>query len=324
MKTYLIKRLLMLIPLLIGISLISFFVMHLAPGDPTALFTDPNVKPAELARIRANWGLDKPVIVQYFYWLKNAVRGDFGTAYLINRPVTEVIFERLPATLLLMGASMLITLLLAVPLGVISAIKKNKFFDHAVTVFSFIGMSIPSFWLVLMLMLLFSVQLNILPATGMYDPLIKSSSLFVRAGDLLRHLALPCLTMVIISLAGITRYTRASMLEVLRQNYVRTARAKGLPERIVLFKHALRNALLPLITLLGMMLPDLFAGAFIIETVFAWPGMGRLGVTAVFSRNYPVVMGVVMMSAFLIVIGNMLADICYAVADPRIRLERRV
>jgi len=323
MKTYLIKRLLMLIPLLIGISLISFFVMHLAPGDPTALFTDPNVKPAELARIRANWGLDKPVIVQYFYWLKNAVRGDFGTAYLINRPVTEVIFERLPATLLLMGASMLITLLLAVPLGVISAIKKNKFFDHAVTVFSFIGMSIPSFWLVLMLMLLFSVQLNILPATGMYDPLIKSSSLFVRAGDLLRHLALPCLTMVIISLAGITRYTRASMLEVLRQNYVRTARAKGLPERIVLFKHALRNALLPLITLLGMMLPDLFAGAFIIETVFAWPGMGRLGVTAVFSRNYPVVMGVVMMSAFLIVIGNMLADICYAVADPRIRLERR-
>jgi peptide/nickel transport system permease protein len=220
-----------------------------------------------------------------------------------------------------MGTSILITLLLAVPLGVISALKKNRFFDHAVTVFSFIGMSIPSFWLALMLMLLFSVQLNILPATGMYDQMVKNPGLLERTWDLTLHMVLPCLTMVIVSLAGITRYTRASMLEVLGQNYIRTARAKGLPERIVLFKHALRNALLPLITLLGLMLPDLFAGAFIIETIFAWPGMGRLGVMAVFSRNYPVIMGVVMMSAFLIVIGNMLADICYATSDPRIRLN---
>ncbi|MCX5749517.1 MAG: ABC transporter permease [Candidatus Saganbacteria bacterium] len=322
MGKYLLKRLLILIPLLIGISLISFFVMHLAPGDPTALFTDPNVKPQELARIRVNWGLDKPVAVQYFYWLGNALRGDLGTAYLINRPVTEVIFERLPATLLLMGTSILLTVFLAVPLGVISALKKNKLFDHVVTVFSFVGMSMPSFWLALMLMLLFSVNLNILPATGMYDPLMKAPSLFSRSSDLLRHMALPVMTMVIISLAGITRYTRASMIEVLGQNYIKAARAKGLPERTVLFKHALRNAMLPLITLVGMMLPDLFAGAFIIETIFAWPGMGRLGVTAVFSRNYPVIMGVVMISAFLIVIGNLLADLCYAAADPRIKIEK--
>lgn len=309
----------MLVPLLVGISLISFFVMHLAPGDPTALFTDPSVKPQELMRVRANWGLDKPIAVQYLYWLKNAARGDLGTAYLINRPVVDVIAERLPATLLLMGTSLLLTLLLAVPLGVISAVKKNKLFDNVVTVFTFIGMSIPSFWLALMLMMLFSIQFKILPATGMFDPLIKDNSIWTRFFDTARHLILPAATMVIIGLAGITRYTRGSMLEVLGQNYIRTARAKGLPERTVIFKHALKNALLPLITLLGMMLPDLFAGAFIIETIFAWPGMGRLGVAAIFSRNYPVIMGVVMLSSFLIVIGNLAADIAYAYADPRIR-----
>ncbi len=321
MKKYLFKRLVMLIPLLLGISLISFFIMHLAPGDPTALFTDPSTKPQELLRIRANWGLDKPLIVQYLFWLKNAIRGDFGMAYLINRPVINVIVERLPATFLLMSVSLFISLLLAVPLGVISAIKKNKMFDYMVTVFSFIGMSIPSFWLALMLMLFFSLYLKILPATGMIDPMLKSGNVFSGFVDVARHLILPCTAMVIVSLAGITRYVRNSMLEVLGQNYVRAARAKGLPEKTVIYKHALRNALLPLITLLGMSLPDLFAGAFIIETVFAWPGMGRLGVMAIFSRNYPVIMGVVIFSAFLIVMGNLIADVCYALADPRVRLE---
>jgi peptide/nickel transport system permease protein len=295
--------------------------MHLAPGDPTALFTDPSVKPQELLRIRANWGLDKPIWIQYFYWLGNALKGDFGTAYLINRPVTHVIAERLPATLLLTGVSLVITILIAIPLGVISAFKKNKLFDNVVTILSFIGMAMPSFWLALMLMLLFSVQFKILPATGMIDPLLKTDSALGNFVDICRHLILPASTMVMLGFAGITRYTRGSMLEVLGQNYIRTARAKGLPERVVLFKHALKNALLPLITLLGMIIPDIFAGAFIIETVFAWPGMGRLGVSAIFSRNYPVVMGVIMLSAILIVLGNLLADICYAIADPRIRLD---
>jgi len=319
MRKYVIRRLLQLIPLIIGVSLITFFVMHLAPGDPTQLFTDPSVKPEELARIRANWGLDKPLVVQYFYWLKNAIRGDLGIAYMINRPVVEVIFERLPATLLLMISSMVLTLLITIPLGVISAIKKNSWFDNFVTVFSFIGMSIPSFWLALMLMLIFSVNLGWFPSVGMYDPLVGSSQLMPRILDVLWHMALPLATMVIASLSGLTRYQRASMLEILNQDFIRTARAKGLPERSVLFKHALRNALMPIITIMGLSLPDLFGGAFIIETIFAWPGMGRLGVAAIFSRNYPLIMGIAIFSAVLIVLGNLLADIGYAMVDPRVR-----
>ena len=322
MKNYIIKRVISLIPLLLGISLISFIIMHLAPGDPTAMLTDPGIKPEELLRLRQNWGLDKPLIVQYFYWLWHAVRLDFGTAYMINRPVSLVIAERLPATLLLMGTSFAVTLLIAVPLGVLSAAKKKGWFDNSVTVISFAGMSIPSFWLALMLMLLFSVKLNLLPAGGMYDPSLRDPSFFQRILDVALHMVLPVATMVIVGLAGITRYVRASMLEALSQNYIKAARARGLFERTVIFKHALRNALLPLITLIGLSLPELFAGAFIVETIFAWPGMGRLGVAAIFSRNYPVIMGVVMFSAFLIVIGNLLADVCYALADPRIRYEK--
>ncbi|MFA5097062.1 MAG: ABC transporter permease [Candidatus Margulisiibacteriota bacterium] len=322
MRRYIVKRLISLIPLLLGVSLVSFLIMHLAPGDPTAMLTDPSVKPEELLRLRQNWGLDRPLIVQYFYWLWHAIRFDFGTAYMLNRPVSAVIAERLPATLLLMGTSFAVTLLIAVPLGVLSAAKKKGWFDNLVTVISFAGMSIPSFWLALMLMLLFSVKLNLLPAGGMYDPSLQTPSFLKSAIDVALHMALPVATMVIVALAGITRYVRSSMLEALSQNYIKAARARGLFERTVIFKHALRNALLPLITLIGLSLPELFGGAFIVETIFAWPGMGRLGVAAVFSRNYPVIMGVVMFSAFLIVIGNLLADVCYALADPRIRYEK--
>ncbi|MFA5839989.1 MAG: ABC transporter permease [Candidatus Margulisiibacteriota bacterium] len=318
MKSFVLKRLLQSIPILLGVSLLSFFIMHLAPGDPTALFTDPNVNPTELARIRSNWGLDKPIIVQYFYWLGNALRGNFGSSYMTGMPVVTEILERLPATLLLMITSFIITLMITIPLGVISAVKKGKWFDNAVTVFSFAGMATPSFWLGLMLMLLFSVKLGWLPAVGMYDPLAKDGWM-VRCLDLMRHMILPVTTMTLLSLTGLTRYQRAAMLEVLNQDFIRTARAKGLPERIVIFKHALRNALIPIVTILGLSLPDLFGGAFIIETIFAWPGMGRLGVMAIFQRNYPLIMGIVMLSAVLIVLGNLLADIAYAWVDPRIR-----
>jgi peptide/nickel transport system permease protein len=319
MRKFIIRRLLQLIPLLIGVSLISFFVMHLAPGDPTALFTDPNIDPADLARIRANWGLDKPIIVQYFYWLGNALRGNFGTSYTTGRPVISEILERLPATLLLMIASYFLTLFITIPLGVISAIKKGKLFDNVVTVLSFAGMATPSFWLGLMLMLLFAVNLGWLPAVGMYDPLLKDLSPWGRVLDVLKHMILPLATMTLLSLAGITRYQRASMLEVLNQDYIRTARAKGLPERIVIYKHALRNSLIPIVTILGLSLPGLFGGAFIIETIFAWPGMGRLGVMAIFQRNYPLIMGIVVFSALLIMLGNLFADLGYALVDPRIR-----
>lgn len=323
MRKFIIRRLWQLIPLLIGVSLLSFFVMHLAPGDPTSLFTDPNIDPADLARIRANWGLDKPIIVQYFYWLGNVLRGDFGTSYMTGQPVIKEILERLPNTLLLMISSYILTLLITIPLGVISAVKKGTWFDNVVTVLSFTGMAMPSFWLGLMLMLLFAVKLNWLPAVGMYDPLLGDQGLGVRVWDVIRHMILPLTTMTVLSLAGITRYQRAAMLEVLDQDYVRTARAKGLPERIVIFKHALRNALIPIITILGLSLPSLFGGAFIIETIFAWPGMGRLGVLAIFQRNYPLIMGIVVFSAVLIMFGNLLADIGYALVDPRIRYGKK-
>ncbi|HVN67086.1 MAG TPA: ABC transporter permease [Candidatus Sulfotelmatobacter sp.] len=302
MRKFIVSRLLQLIPLLIGISLISFFVMHLAPGDPTSLFIDPNVRPEELARVRANWGLDQPIYIQYFLWLKNAVLLDFGRSYTTGQPVINEIAERLPITLLLMIPSYLLTLLICIPVGVISAVRKNSWFDNFFTFFSFAGMAIPTFWLGLMLMLLFAVKLHWVPAVG--------------------NIILPLLTMTIGSLAGLTRYQRAAMLEVLNQDFIRTARAKGLPERVVIFKHALRNALIPIVTILGLSLPDLFGGAFIIETIFAWPGMGRLGVQCIFQRNYPVIMGVVMFSALLIVIGNLLADVGYALVDPRIRYDK--
>ncbi|MBU0686975.1 MAG: ABC transporter permease [Candidatus Margulisbacteria bacterium] len=323
MRKFVIRRLLQLIPLLIGISLISFFVIHLAPGDPTNLFVDPSVQPEELARIRANFGLDKPVIVQYFYWLKNVLRGDFGTSYFTGKPVVLEIAERLPATLLLMVSSMLITLIITIPLGVYSAVKKGKFFDQFFTVFSFAGMAIPSFWLGLMLMLLFAVQLHWFPAVGMFSYQLKDAVWYIKALDVMHHMFLPLLTMTILSLAGMSRYQRAAMLEVLKEEYIKTARAKGLPEKVVIFKHALRNALIPTVTILGLSLSGLFSGAFIIETIFAWPGMGRLGVQAIFSRNYPLIMGVVMLSAVLIALGNLLADIGYALVDPRIRYGKK-
>jgi peptide/nickel transport system permease protein len=319
MLKYVFRRLLQLIPLLIGVSLISFFVMHLAPGDPTALFINPNVDPQELARIRANWGLDQPIIVQYFYWLGNAFRGNFGVSYTTGLPVMQEIVERLPATLLLMIASYILTLLITIPLGVISAVKKGSWFDNLVTVISFAGMATPTFWFGLMLMLLFSVQLGWLPAVGMYDVGARYEGWGMGVLDVIKHMILPLLTMTLLGLAGMTRYQRAAMLEVLNQDYIRTARAKGLPERVVIFKHALRNALIPIVTILGLSLPDLFGGAFIIETIFAWPGMGRLGVMAIFQRNYPLIMGITVFSAVLIVLGNLLADMGYAWVDPRIR-----
>lgn len=303
MKKYIIRRLLQIVPLILGISVVSFLVMHLAPGDPTALFIDPNISPEELLRVKANWGLDQPLFVQYFKWLFNAMKLDFGTSYLSGQPVILEMAQRIPNTVLLMGISFVLTLLIAIPLGVISAVKKNSFFDNFVTFFSFAGMAIPSFWLGLMLMLLFSVKLQLFPTTG--------------------NIVLPVLTMTIGSLAGITRYQRSSMLEVLNQDFVKVLRAKGLSEKAVIFKHALRNALIPIITLIGLSIPDLFSGAFIIETVFSWPGMGRLGVQAIFSRNYPMIMGIVVFSSLLIVLGNLFADIGYAISDPRIRYDEK-
>jgi len=318
MSRYLGKRLLEFIPLLFFISLISFFLMKLAPGDPVQMMIDPHITASDLLQLKKNLGLDLPLWQQYLVWLKNILMGNFGTSLVTSRPVLEMILERLPATLLLMVASFGVTLVIAIPLGIKSAQSQNSLVDHSITFFSFITMSIPSFWLALMLMLLLALWIPILPSSGMYN---LETSLWLRPFDILWHMILPVLVLTIGELAAYVRYLRASMIGVLKQNYIRTALAKGLDSKTVIQKHALKNALLPLITILGLSLPGLFGGAFIIEKIFSWPGMGMLGVNAIFARDYPLIMGLILFSSFLIMLGNLLADLAYSWADPRIRVS---
>jgi len=292
--------------------------MKLAPGDPVQMMIDPNITASDLIQLKKNLGLDLPLWQQYFIWLKNILMGNFGTSLVTSRPVLEMILERLPATLLLMIASFGVTLIIAIPLGIKSAQSQNSLTDHSITFLSFISMSIPSFWLALMAMLFFSLWMGLVPSSGMYD---LETSVWLRPLDVLWHLILPVLVLTIGELAGYIRYLRASMLGVLKQNYIRTAKAKGLDEKTIIQKHALKNALLPLITILGLSLPGLFGGAFIIEKIFSWPGMGMLGVNAIFARDYPLIMGLILFSSFLILIGNLLADLAYSWADPRIRVS---
>jgi peptide/nickel transport system permease protein len=283
--------------------------MKLAPGDPVQMMIDPNITASDLIQLKKNLGLDLPLWQQYFIWLKNILMGNFGTSLVTSRPVLEMILERLPATLLLMIASFGVTLVIAIPLGIKSAQSQNSLTDHSITFLSFISMSIPSFWLALMAMLFFSLWMGLVPSSGMYD---LETSVWLRPLDILWHLILPVLVLTIGELAGYIRYLRASMLGVLKQNYIRTAKAKGLDEKTIIQKHALKNALLPLITILGLSLPGLFGGAFIIEKIFSWPGMGMLGVNAIFARDYPLIMGLILFSSFLILIGNLLADLAYS------------
>lgn len=319
-----IRRLLLLIPLLIGITLISYFLMRLAPGDPTAMLLDPKVKPEDLMRIKANLGLNKPIIIQYAIWLKHVVRGDFGYSFINGRPVLHLIEERLPATLLLMSLSMAITLLLTIPLGIIAAVYNRTALDNVITVLTFVGMSIPTFWLALMLILFFSLQLGIFPSSGMLDPLLSASGRLPRLLDLARHLFLPLFAMSVGSLAGLTKYMKTGMLSTLSQEYMTAARAFGFPDRRIHWTYAARNAVLPIITILGLSLPNLVGGSFIIEYIFAWPGMGRLGVDSIFMRDFPVIMGIILISSVLIITGNLIADVAYALIDPRISYQKKV
>jgi len=292
--------------------------MKLAPGDPVQMMIDPNITASDLIQLKKNLGLDLPLWQQYFIWLKNILSGNLGTSLVTSRPVLEMILERLPATLLLMVSSFIVTLVIAIPLGILSAQKQNSLTDHGITFLSFISMSIPSFWLALMAMLFFALWLGVLPSSGMYN---LETPLWLRPLDILWHLILPVLVLTIGELAAYIRYLRASMVGVLKQNYIRTALAKGLDEKTVIQKHALKNALLPLITILGLSLPGLFGGAFITEKIFSWPGMGMLGINAIFSRDYPLIMGLILFSSFLILLGNLLADLAYSWADPRIRVS---
>ena len=323
MTGFLLRRILQVIPLLIGISILAFLIIRLAPGDPTSVYIDPNKPPPsaeDLARLRADLGLDDPVPVQYFHWLRNAIQGDLGFSLSGRRPVVEEIGERLPNTLLLGLASLLLTIVISIPVGILSAVYRYTALDYVITFLSFIGLSVPGFVMALFLIQFFAVELGWLPSTGMRN--VREGYEGWRATrDVAEHLILPAIALSAASIARWARYQRSSLLDVLNQDYIRTARAKGLRERNVLRLHALRNALLPMITLGGLSIPQLVSGAFIIEFVFGWPGMGRLAVNAALRRDYPVIMGVTMISAIFIVLGNFLADVAYHWADPRIRYE---
>ena len=310
-----------MIPVFLGITLVTFFIIHLAPGSPSDLLVEagPRVTYEARARLEKLYGLDKPIHVQYLQWIKRLVVLDFGRSFRDERPVIEKILERLPATILLEGLSLLFIFLIAIPIGVLSAAKQYSAFDRFTTLLVFVGFSVPSFWLALMLMDVFGVRLNVLPISGIRDIGSEYLPFWGRALDTLRHLVLPVFVSAFTGLASVSRYTRAAMLEAIRQDYIRTARAKGLDENTVVYRHALRNAMLPVVTLIGFSIPGLIGGSFIIETIFAWPGMGRLGFNAIMARDYPVIMGVGVISAFLTLAGNLIADILYAVVDPRIR-----
>lgn len=323
MRKFLIRRLLMMIPLLLGISLLSFLIMHLAPGDPASLNVAMNTKvdPSYIQRLQAFYGINDPLYIQYWHWLKKMCLLDFGVSFKDNRLVMEVILERLPATLLLSGLSLILLYLIAVPLGVAAAYYQNSFFDRMVAVVTFIGYSAPGFWISLLLMLLFGVTWGILPVSGMTGTNAEYLPWYGKVWDLIVHLLMPLFVTTYGGLAGVSRYARTSMLEVIRQDYIRTARAKGLSEFQVIFKHALRNALIPIVTLLGLSLPSFIGGSVIIESIFSWPGMGRLSYEAIMSHNYPLIMGSVIIAALLTILGNLFADIGYAFLDPRIRYD---
>jgi len=326
MLLFALRRLLLSIPLLVGITFVSFLVISLAPGGPLDFLTpeDPNASAEVKQRLIQEFGLDQPVYVQYGRWLARVVRLDFGRTFLPDgKPVLTKIGERLPITLLMNVVEMLIILGAAVPIGVLSATRQYSLYDKVTTIFVFVGFATPDFWLALLLMFLFGVQLGWLPISGLRSLNWEYLPFWQQQWDFVGHLILPIVVATFGGLAGFSRYMRQSMLEVIRQDYVQTARAKGLSERVVIGKHALRNALLPVVTILGLSLPGLIGGSVIIESIFAIPGMGQLMVQSVFSRDYPVVMGNLVIVAALTLVANLIADIGYGLVDPRIRLGGR-
>lgn len=327
MGAYILRRLIGAIPLLLGIATIIFFVLNLAPGDPTSFYFNPNVPPEIIEQMRRNLGLDQPLYIQYYKWLTSFVTGDFGHSLARSRPVADIVFEALPNTLMLTGIALVLVFAIGMLIGVLQAVKQYSIFDSTSSVVSLFFYSMPSFWLALMLVLVFSLKAHIwgwpiaLPATGMMSVDYEFMSTGEKIIDRISHLILPVGTLTLALAAGVARYMRGQMLEVVRQDYIRTARAKGLSERTVIMKHALRNSMLPVITLLGLYLPFLFSGAVFIEVIFAWPGMGRIIVDAIFQRDYPLVMATSFIFAVIVIAGNLIADVLYAVADPRIRYD---
>lgn len=323
MARFLFQRFWQLLISLFGITLLTFGIMHLAPGDPTDLQTTLNPQVSAQARenLRRLYGLDRPLHIQYLDWLRRLATFDLGNSFVDGVPVSKKIVERLPITVTINLLTLAVIILVAFPIGIFSATRQYSWFDKATTLFVYAGFSFPSFWLALLLMLLFSVHLGWLPISGYQSLTAADKAPLERLIDWARHLVLPVLTASLIGLAGYSRYLRSEMLEVIRQDYIQTARAKGLSERQVIYKHALRNALIPIITLMGLTLPTLIGGSVIIETIFALPGIGQLSFQSVLARDYPVVMGLTVFAAVLTLIGSLLADLSYAWANPKVRLS---
>jgi peptide/nickel transport system permease protein len=316
MGAYLTRRALELIPMLVAISAIVFGILHMIPGGPLAVYLEnPYITPEQIERLRQQLGLDQPLPVQYGLWLKAFALGDWGYSFVSRRPAVEVVLERVPATVQLMGAAFVLAGLVALPLGVLSALRQYSKLDYIATASAFFGISMPVFWFGLMLQLMFAVWLGWLPSAGMIE--IGDGSLI----DRLRHLVLPATVLSLLYAARWTRYVRAAMLEVINQDYIRVARAKGLYERSVISNHALRNALIPVITVMAVDMAALFSGAVVTEKVFAWPGMGQLFVDSVLKVDYTVLMGILMVGSAAVLVLNLVADVLYAALDPRIRYE---
>ena len=312
--TFILRRLLAAVPVLLIITFATFFLMQLLPGGPLAAYeNNPEISQKDIERLRHEMGLDRPIPVQYWAWLKNFVQGDWGYSFTTKRPVLTEIWDRLPNTLYLTGISLIVALIIAIPEGIISATRQYSLFDHITTSLAYVGRSMPVFYSGLLLIIIFSIWLRWLPSGGM-QTLGTQFSLV----DSLRHLVLPVLSLSTLIAAKYVRFLRTSMLEVIHLDYIRTAAAKGLSERVIIFKHAFRNAAIPLVTVVAIDLPVLFAGALFTETIYSWPGMGRLFVDAATRFDYSVVMGIVAAIAFLVVVSNLLADVVYAILDPRI------
>jgi len=318
---YIARRFSQMLILLVGISIVSFAIMHIAPGNPVDLMTDRLATAEEKARIATLYGFDQPIPVQYIRWASQVIQGNFGRSFVTGEKVLDMIAARLPATLFLNFLTLIIIYALSIPIGIISAIKQYSWFDHVVTFYAFLGQSMPQFWLALLLLFYVGLRFPFIQTAGMssYGVTVATEGLWAVLVDRSRYLILPLTVVTFSNLASITRYMRASMLDVINQDYVRTAKAKGLAPKIVILKHAFRNALLPLVTMMGFELPILFSGSVIIETIFAWPGVGLLSWNAVMQRDYQVIMAFNLLGASMMVLGSFLADMLYLVVDPRIK-----
>jgi peptide/nickel transport system permease protein len=297
--------------LILVITVFTFILIKSAPGGPSILL-DPNMTPEDTERLREVYGLNRPVHEQYLRWLWQVLQGNFGFSLGVGRPVSELIGSALPATLVLSGSALLLALIVAIPLGILAAVKRNSWFDQLLTLVSFFGLSLPVFWYGLLLIIAFAVLLPWLPAGGMYTPGHETF------GDLALHLILPTLALSTSIMAELVRYTRSAMLGVLRQDYVRTARSKGVGELAVIYRHAFRTALIPIVTLLGMLIPRLVGGAAVTESVFSWPGLGRLAVSAAFNQDFPTIMGITLIISVVVVMSSLIVDLLYARLDPRV------